>query len=240
MSLETFQACLATVPREVEIHFLGMAEPWLNPACTRMVRHAHRRGHRLSVSTTLAGMGPGDVDAIAAIPFDAFIIHVPSDDGQMNLTVDSAYVELLEQICRSGVANLKYKRFGPMPRRLQPILSSVPEAVWPTLSRANNLAPEIIAPNTKVSGRIRCHRIRNNVLLPNGEVALCCNDYGLQHILGNLLTDTYGALFKSAAFRRVRAGLADPAAEILCRHCRQPCMKIDRQPAPAHPPVAGS
>ena len=30
-----------------------------------------------------------------------------------------------------------------------------------------------------------------NVLLPNGDVVLCCMDYNLVHILGNLLTQTY-------------------------------------------------
>ena len=30
-----------------------------------------------------------------------------------------------------------------------------------------------------------------NVLLPNGDVVLCCMDYNLTHILGNLLTQTY-------------------------------------------------
>jgi hypothetical protein len=30
-----------------------------------------------------------------------------------------------------------------------------------------------------------------NVLLPNGDVVLCCMDYDLKHIIGNLLTQTY-------------------------------------------------
>ena len=31
----------------------------------------------------------------------------------------------------------------------------------------------------------------HNVVLPNGDVSLCCMDYGLKHILGNLYTQEY-------------------------------------------------
>lgn len=28
-------------------------------------------------------------------------------------------------------------------------------------------------------------------MLPNGDVVLCCMDYNLKHVIGNLLTQTY-------------------------------------------------
>ena len=31
----------------------------------------------------------------------------------------------------------------------------------------------------------------HNVLLPNGDVSLCCMDYGLEHIIGNLYEQSY-------------------------------------------------
>jgi radical SAM protein with 4Fe4S-binding SPASM domain len=35
-----------------------------------------------------------------------------------------------------------------------------------------------------------------NVLLPNGDVVLCCMDYNLKHIIGNLLNQTYEEIFQ--------------------------------------------
>jgi radical SAM protein with 4Fe4S-binding SPASM domain len=35
-----------------------------------------------------------------------------------------------------------------------------------------------------------------NVLLPNGDVVLCCMDYNLKHIIGNLLTQSYDEIFE--------------------------------------------
>lgn len=226
MSFDTFKKSLATVPASVEIHFLGMSEPWLNPQCTQMVLHAHDKGHRISVSTTLAGIQPQDVEAFRHIPFDAFILHVPSNDGRMNITVDERYLALLTKVFHSRVQNLKFKRFGTLHPAVEPILRDVEEAVWPTTNRANNLAAEDNKPTQKILGTISCHRKRNNVLLPNADVVLCCNDYGLQHIIGNLLSDRYEDLFHGEEFRRIRTGMKDSASEILCRYCSEPCMKV--------------
>jgi hypothetical protein len=224
MPFDTYAECLKSVPESVAIHFLGMAEPWLNPDCTRMVLHAHDKGHRISVSTTLKGMRAADIDAMTDIPFEDFIVHVPADDNRMNLRVDRNYLSLLKKICRSR-HHLRFKRFGALHPQIAPILRGVPEALWPTRNRANNLRVQGLSQTPKIKGVIHCHRKRNNVLLPNGDVVLCCNDYGLQHVIGNLLQHHYDALFSGDEFRRVRKGMQDDAAEILCRYCSEPCMK---------------
>jgi hypothetical protein len=226
MRFETFASCLSKVPLDVEIHFLGMCEPWLNPQCTQMVLHAHRQGFRISVSTTLAGMKREDVDALKSVPFETFILHVPDVSGDMHLKTDAEYLRLLERVCRSGIHGLRYKRFGELSREVKDIVGTLEEIVWPTMNRANNLVGAGFGPNFKVRGKIHCHRKRNNVLLPNGDVVLCCNDYGLQHVLGNLRADSYESLFHGAEFRHVLAGMNDNESEILCRSCSEKCMKI--------------
>jgi hypothetical protein len=226
MRLDTFNQCLSKIPPGVSIHFLGMAEPWLNPDCTKMLMRSHEAGYRISVSTTLVGMRPSDIKMFKSIPFDMFILHLPSDDSAMNLKVDGAYLNLLVKICNAELQNLRQKRFGNLHPEIEPIVKGVKEIQWPTMNRSNNLTGAHIPVTKKVKGNIKCHRIRNNVLLPNGEVALCCNDYGLRHIIGNLLTGSYDALFKGDEFRKVRSGMKDNASEILCRYCSEPCMKV--------------
>ena len=47
-------------------------------------------------------------------------------------------------------------------------------------------------------GGIHCSRkFKQSVLLPNGDVLLCCMDYGMKHVLGNLLKSEYTSLFRS-------------------------------------------
>jgi radical SAM protein with 4Fe4S-binding SPASM domain len=60
--------------------------------------------------------------------------------------------------------------------------------------------------NLKVSETIRdpsakyyCgyRRLNQGVMLPNGNVALCCQDYGLEHVLGSLLETPLPELYTS-------------------------------------------
>jgi hypothetical protein len=46
-------------------------------------------------------------------------------------------------------------------------------------------------------GRVGCkdNRHNQNVLLPNGDIVLCCMDYELKNGLGNLLTDDIGFIY---------------------------------------------
>ena len=100
-------------------------------------------------------------------------------------------------------------------------------------TRANNVKQEKIAvPHiARHEGKIECDVVlrRNNgvktldfnVLLPNGNVTLCCMDYGLKHILGNLVTDSYESLFTGEEYKRIQAGLLDGDLDILCRTCKE-------------------
>lgn len=52
-------------------------------------------------------------------------------------------------------------------------------------------------------------------------------DYGLQHVLGNLVSGDYDALISSDEFSRVRKGLKDDSEEILCRYCEKFAYRVD-------------
>jgi hypothetical protein len=66
-----------------------------------------------------------------------------------------------------------------------------------------------------------CPRFYRNILLPNGDVALCCCDWGLKHVLGNLFVSDYDDLIKSQEFLRLLKGLEDSSLDILCRYCER-------------------
>jgi len=61
--------------------------------------------------------------------------------------------------------------------------------------------------------------LNGNVLLPNGDVSLCCMDYGLQNILGNLLKCNYDELFHTDAFKKIREKMKAQDSDIICRNC---------------------
>ena len=57
------------------------------------------------------------------------------------------------------------------------------------------------------------------VVLPNGAMVLCCMDYGLQHVLGNLVQQTYDEIVYSDEYVRVEKAMDDDTIPLLCRSC---------------------
>ena len=62
--------------------------------------------------------------------------------------------------------------------------------------------------------------MNNNILLPDGTVVLCCMDYGLKHILGNIFTNTFEEIMNGEEMRKVKEGMdGNETLDILCRNC---------------------
>ncbi len=221
MTLATFQRCLATVPRRVEVMFAGMAEPWLNRDATSMVEHASSLGHPISLYSTLVGMTQDDVVRLSRVTMrTSLCVHLPDAAGDMHLDVDDAYLATL----RSVVATLPHHfvLFGALHPRVRAVLGhDVRDDTAGTFSRAGNLVERRIPRKTGALACSACGpKIDHNVLLPSGDVALCCQVYDLKHVIGNLTTMTYDELFTSEAYATVMRGLAgDESVDLACRTC---------------------
>jgi len=219
MRPDVFSACIEKLPPAIDMHFSGMCEPWVNPKCADMILYAHERGHRILVSTTLTGLTGADIEKIESIDFKHFNVHLP----HRSKTADNASVErhimILERLQNSSITP-NYRCHGAFVS--SEILSILGDKIHLSKphTRAGNKNVEKNSPPARIQGPISCRRdLRQNVLLPNGDVVLCCMDYGLQHVLGNLLTCDYSNLLQSKELSRVRKGLTDESEEILCRYC---------------------
>jgi Iron-sulfur cluster-binding domain len=219
MGLDMFRRCVDKVPTRVDIHFTGMCEPWLNPACTDMLLYAHDKGHRITASTTLVGIAPEDIEAMSEVPFKTFWVHLPSADGQERIRIDTAYLNLVKAIAASGIRVQFHYHGTQVHPAVRPIVGEPRRVILS--SRGGNLGGKnIFSPEKRNPGRITCARnLQCNVLLPSGDVLLCCNDYGMQHVLGNLVASDYSSLFRGEEFIKVKKGLMDESIDILCRYC---------------------
>jgi hypothetical protein len=220
LSLADYQTCLAKVPRDVMITFAGMAEPWLNPACTEMVVLAHQAGHEVSVFTTGLGLPLADIPRLVPIPFRHFCLHLPDAAGDMKLPVTPLYLETLAEL-QELIPAYTHMTIGQIHPAVAAIVGPVSDGSSALISRAGNLPDRAIAYK---KGPLKCSVcgpvVDHNVLLPDGSVVLCCMDYNLEHILGNLLTVTYEDLFSGEEYQRVIRGLAgDESVSIACRKC---------------------
>ena len=211
LTLEAFKTMVDKVPTDVRITFAGFTEPWMNKYCTEMVVYAHEQGHPVSVFTTGVGVSIEDMEAIVDIPFagnpnGGFVLHLPDAEMLARHPITPGYLKTLEWI-RDNQHRIKNFSVMSMGKELHPSIRHIFDwapsyEMW---SRAGNLIRESVAKPQLVTLRDRWNAITHtgpktcgcveglyhNVLLPNGDVSLCCMDYGLEHIIGNLNTQTY-------------------------------------------------
>lgn len=232
MSLADFKTCIDKIPLNMEIWFSGFGEPWLNPECTQMILYAHQRGHKIIVCTTLVGMKASDIALIESVPFQLFCVHLPSEEENEKILAYNEYLEVLDVLLKSKI-KLKYlfrgKAIHPKVKSL--INKSIYGFLWYQLvKRLLSSLPHTRAGNIEITdkpkprrrrGVIGCRRQGQFVLLPNGDVVLCCMDYGLKHVIGNLLVSDYHLLFQSDEYLKILQGLKDESIDILCRYCEK-------------------
>jgi radical SAM protein with 4Fe4S-binding SPASM domain len=217
MNFDDFKTYMEKVPRRVMVHFTGFAEPFLNPRCTDMVEYVANRGHPIYVSTTLSGMTREDINRLSKLAYYQFQIHLPSAGKLMNLAINDEYFALLSNLVTAGIIT----DFHFHGNEVHPVVGA-----W-LKEHAGNLNTEKVKKRTskavttaaKPSGKLHCDRIYQNVLLPNGDVVLCCMDWSAEYVLGNLKRDRFEDLYRSETFRRVVRGLKKPGSDLLCRTC---------------------
>ena len=217
MTLADFSKALSKVPLNVSIHFSGMSEPWLVKDCTKMLLHAHNKGYNIVVYTTLVGMSKEDVKAIESIPFSIFEIHLPDQAGNAKIKVTKKYLEVLKAVKESSISNITTMTMGTLHDKVAPIFGITRNRGMH--SRAGNI--KSIAHRTN-KGPLYCvgeSYPRRSVLLPNGDVVLCCMDYSKKHVLGNLYNQNYEDLFFGDEYSKVIEGMKSGSKEILCKNC---------------------
>ena len=223
MTFDVFKKCLEKMPEEVNIDFGGFCEPWLNPEATEMVSFAHEKGHKVYIYTTLVGMKLQDIDLLESVNPNGFTLHLPSAGNDEHIEVDENYLNLLDRLLKSKIkfgAKFQGDNLDP---KLEIFMKDrkVVDQSRPHTRASNVTIGKRPNPKRRRHRMICKHNLENNVLLPNGDVALCCMDYGLKHVLGNLLSSGYDSLFSGKEFLFVKEGLKDDSLDILCRYCEE-------------------
>jgi hypothetical protein len=232
MTLMTFQECLQKTPNNIRIDFSGMSEPWLNPECTRMLEYAVQKSHPVAVYTTFLGAGVEDIDSLKQWSIDPLVVHLPDEEGNSPVPLTSTYLAVIQRFFQTipdapGWWSLRISCHG----RLHPTLiklfgEQIEVAKIPVVDylsdRAGNLSGKTLLHHRK-DGPITCsssgRALNHNVLLPDGSVILCCMDYGMQHVLGNFLTQNYEEIFTGEEFHRLQAAMENRTSTILCYKC---------------------
>ena len=238
MAFDTYRTILAKIPSHVRIDFSGMSEPWANPNATDMLYVTLNAGYRVAIYTTLYGMSVEDSVYITRelIPkfkhqIEIVCLHLP--DANMNMRGyrgSPEYRQALLNFLNADypVSAMTMDKSG----QIHPDLADIIHAnlgAWSGHSRAGSLGEE----QTKKVGakgpprneeRVTCASTPyydHNVLVPSGDVYLCCMDYSLRHRIGSLLESNYYDMFKSDALNMLRLANMTPGFSkcSICKSC---------------------
>lgn len=226
-----FELVCKKLPKPFRLHFTGFSEPFHNPHCAEMLRFAFSQGFQLKLSTTLSGFQLKDIDIFEARKCYRTILHLPSVEELMNLSITERYVESLQRVLTTLQAGDLVLTFGSgfhasLAKLLDACADDVETKVilpesedWYTRAGNNVLFKK--TPNLTDFTRIRCSkdRLYQNVMLPDGTVVLCCMDWSGKHVLGNLFRQSYEELIAGGEFQRVIRGLDNNCSGTLCWKC---------------------
>lgn len=216
LDFEDYKKVIDKVPQGTRIDFSGMCEPFVNKRCADMILYAHSKGFPLALYTTLQGATAEDWEHLAEanVQFEVITIHLPDKDGRSHFKITDEYLKLLTLWDCDN-----YSCHGQIDDRVKPYLKQR-NLITFMHDRAGNVKsrPHINIDTHKdiyciTSGKGMDH----NVLLPNGDTLMCCMDYGMTGVFGNLFTQSYDDVLYSPTACKMRRTLEE--GESICRHC---------------------
>ena len=214
MDFEDYKKAIDKVPAGTRIDFSGMCEPFANKRCTDMILYAADKGFPLALYTTLQGATMEDYERLKDVRYEVVTIHLPDRDGRSHFNITPEYLEVLAAWeCNN------YSCHGQFDERVLPYCKQR-NLITYMHDRAGNVeGREHRSIHTAwnlwciTSGKAMDH----NVLLPDGTVLMCCMDYGMTGVFGNLFEQSYEEVLNSPVAREMRATLNQ--GESICRHC---------------------
>jgi radical SAM protein with 4Fe4S-binding SPASM domain len=238
MSMETFQKAVSWAPPGFYIYFSGFSEPFMNPLCTEMILYAHKHKRHVGLFTTLMGATMKDIKKILTTLTirpgeDGLIIHLPSENKIENIIVTGDYLQMLKYILSISGDNIELHYHGyNLRKEVKEVVTSLKRKVHfvKLVSRPGTIKLPNESLRKRLRGCIGCKRLgmHEHVILPDGTVVLCCNDFGMKHVLGNIYKEDYESVRNSKEMKRILRGFDNENIDILCRNCNSAINQADR------------
>ncbi len=229
MTLETFEKCISHIPDEAIILFSGMVEPLHNPMCRDMMEMALEKGHKVDLYSTFSEISFQETEKISRLPLEFVGLHVADKKRFASIVTDEEYYKKIEFLVNAKKANgMPFVNACNAQTEPDDKVASICEGKYEILTtmldRAGNLQDENLYSKQTLHGKLSCSlcgkKLNHNILLPDGTLLLCCMDYGMKHILGNLKDQNYEEIMNGNEMKRIKKGISgDETVDILCRNC---------------------
>ena len=171
-----------------------MIEPFQNPKCAEMILYAYNNGYKISLFTTLVGVKEKDLEIIKDIKFDHVTLHILDEKYNSKFVINDEYIDILKKFKKYININA-YWCHGEVNTKIKKYFNN--EIIHnEMMNRAGNLEYEYLK-KYEPKGKIIC-QIGTSIesgswapeILLDGTVTLCCMDYSMKHVLGNVNKQT--------------------------------------------------
>ena len=221
LSFEIFKRSFQNIDNSYKINWTGFSEPLHSKDFTKMADYLHERGFKQHISTTMFGREESKEYLTKSNVFESIIYHLPDDKNLMKLKVNDKYLNYLERSIIFQAKNIPKKKFNIMvigdefEKQVRELLNRLLEKKIilseqisirkHLVSRADQIGDfEGFRKNSnfnKISDNKKLYycsygRLNKGVMLTNGSVAICCNDYSIEHNVGSLINNKIEDLYK--------------------------------------------
>jgi sulfatase maturation enzyme AslB (radical SAM superfamily) len=183
LSLSDFKRYLKMINPERAIHFSGFSEPFANRDCAEMIEYALRIKRKIKVFTRFSLCDNNDIRVLNRLPAFSIYFHY-NLKGNKKIHL----IKKNQNIIFIGVKEV------PSPEGWNKIFQDI-------ISRSGNLGWQETDRYFRALG-CSDNRELQSVVLPNGKVAICCMDYSLTTIIGNLNDETHDSMFCGEVFKK--------------------------------------
>lgn len=223
MSFDTFKTILTRVKKGGSVCFSGMCEPFLNPQCVDMILYAYQQGFKILLFTTLVGLQKDGVEKLKGIEFDGITLHIPDKENNSKFIVNDEYLEILK-LFQDNFNISSYSCHGTIHPLIEPYINKHILLADQMFNRAENLEYDLQKYEPKgeiicMVGPIGSSDCWTPEVLPDGTLTLCCMDYGMKHVLGNIVNSTVEEIFNGKEYQTFQQGMKQDSIDILCRKC---------------------
>jgi len=222
MSFDDFKKILSKVKKGGTVCFSGMCEAFLNPECDDMILYAYENGFVINLLTTLMGFRKESFQKLEKVKFEEITLHIPDAEGNSKFDITDEYLENLK-LFHEKFKVTNYSCHGTIHPAVEQYIDKTCSYSSTMFNRAGNLEygkcnnpeGEIIC----MVGTIGRYGNWTPEVLPDGTLLLCCMDYGMKHVLGNLLDMSVSEIMKGDEYQKVQKGMKEDGIDILCRKC---------------------
>ena len=217
LTLDIMESVEKNIPSNTIIHWTGFTEPLDCKDFTVISDFLHLKRYKQLISTTLVGSKVNQRYFLENMNyFDSGItFHLPDSEGLMKGKFDIEYSLFLEEVISNLVVNgIEKYQFFLIGNDWHPCVKKVLEKYKSVIPEDRIVKAKYL--NTRVSAVIPLQfglkqsemalssdsefycsykRLNQGVLLPNGKVTICCQDYGLEGVLGSLETETLDNIY---------------------------------------------